>query len=244
MDLSGNQNPTQASEAKETERLSAFSDGVFAVAITLLVFDFKLPNAEQLSSTGQTLIAALLDQWVVYLAYITSFLTILVMWVNHHNLLRQIQRIDRMFLLINGLLLMLIAAMPFPTALVVAYIQQPAEQTLAAAIYSGVNLILAILFAVWWFYASYDRRLLAKNFNPQVVATIDKRFRVGPIFYVVTLGVAFVNAWVSVALCLLLAFFFALPSGLAFNNIRLARLSSIFHLPETTRQKSSSEFSE
>jgi uncharacterized membrane protein len=125
IDLGEDQNSTLASEAKETERLSAFSDGVFAVAITLLVFDFKLPNAEQLSSTGQTLIAALLQQWIVYLAYITSFLTILVMWVNHHNLLRQIQRIDRMFLLINGLLLMLIAAMPFPTALVVAYIQQP-----------------------------------------------------------------------------------------------------------------------
>jgi hypothetical protein len=127
---------------------------------------------------------------------------------------------------------------------VVAYIQQPEAQTLAAAIYSGVNLMLAILFAVWWFYASYGKRLLSKNFDPQVVATINKRFRVGPIFYVVTLGVAFVNAWVSVALCLILAFFFALPSGLSFNTIRLARLSSLLRLPEATRQKSGSEFSE
>jgi len=100
----------------ETGRLEAFSDGVIAVAITLLVLDIKVPHATDLG--GGTLLRALSHQWPVYLAYLTSFATILVMWLNHHNLFKQIKRVDHTLLLLNGLLLLGVTLVPFPTALI------------------------------------------------------------------------------------------------------------------------------
>ena len=204
------------SEDKETGRLEAFSDGVFAVAITLLVLDLKVPPFAQLTP-AQGLGSTLLNEWPAYLAYVTSFLTILIMWINHHNLFRQIKLIDHTFLLINGLLLMLVTVIPFPTSLLVEYIQTN-ERTTAAAVYSGTNIVLAILFATLWFYASYNNRLLDKKADPVAVRNISNQYRLGPLFYLVTFIVAFINAWISVGLCLLLALFFALPSSVVASN--------------------------
>jgi uncharacterized membrane protein len=201
----------QLVEDKETGRLEAFSDGVFSIAITLLVLNLKVPLLVDLH--GQTLRDALLNEWPTYLSYITSFLTILIMWVNHHNLFRQIKLVDHTFLLINGMLLMLVTAIPFPTSLLAEYIRNPDEQTTAAAVYSGTYIVLALLYGALWFYAAANNRLLGKKADPVVVRNISKQYRLGPLFYVVTFIVAFINAWLSVALCLLLALFFALPSS-------------------------------
>jgi uncharacterized membrane protein len=101
-------------EAKETGRLEAFSDGVFAIAITLLILEIKVPHAQELGP-GTGLGAALLRLWPSYLAFVTSFATILGMWVHHHRLFTHIRRIDHTFLFWNGLLLFLVTVVPFPT---------------------------------------------------------------------------------------------------------------------------------
>lgn len=135
-----------------TGRLEAFSDGVFAIAITLLVLDIHVPSPGD-SSGGPTLAQALLRQWPVYLAYVTSFLTILIMWVNHHAILARIKQTDHVLLFLNGLLLMSISVVPFPTSLVAGYLERPDRQ-LAAAIYSGTFVAVAVLFNLVRRYAA------------------------------------------------------------------------------------------
>ena len=96
----------------ETTRAEAFSDGVFAIAITLLVLDLRVPDPGHLTT------AALLGAWPHYFAYVVSFLTIGIMWMNHHTIMGHVARVDRPLLVINLLLLMGVVAIPFPTALV------------------------------------------------------------------------------------------------------------------------------
>ncbi len=191
-------------EEKETGRVEAFSDGVFAVAITLLIFTIQVPDHE----AGKTLLSQLGEQWPSYLAYITSFLTILIMWVNHHSLFRLISRTDQMFLLLNGLLLMVITFVSFPTELLARYIGTDDEQT-AALIYSATGILIAILYNVVWFYASRDLRLISKKADPAIVHSITHQYRFGPFFYLLAFVLAFVSVLASVALNLALAIFFA-----------------------------------
>ena len=196
-------------EEKETARIEAFSDGVFAIAITLLVLDIKVPHRDQLPE-GVRLIGALLKQWPTYLAYVTSFLTILIMWMNHHKLFQHIKRSDHMFLLINGLLLMGVTIVPFPTSLLAEYIEHPYARV-AAAIYSGMFVVTAVLFNILWRYAAHKGRLLVKDYDPQVVQKITDQYRFGPLLYIVAFGLSFVSVTASVGICVALAIFFALP---------------------------------
>jgi uncharacterized membrane protein len=91
-------------------RAEAFSDGVFAVAATVLVFAIAVPDVK-----AGLLANALLAEWPSYAAYVISFLTIVVIWVNHHALTDAIERFDRRLLFLNGLLLLTVGVIPFPT---------------------------------------------------------------------------------------------------------------------------------
>src|SRR5262245_38296079 len=121
-------------KARDKARLEAFSDGVFSIAITLLALDLKVPR-DQDPANETALGAALLAQWPAYLAFVTSFFTILVMWVHHHNLFRLLRRTDSSFLFANGLLLALVTAVPFPTSLIAEYLTTPSARV-AAAVYA------------------------------------------------------------------------------------------------------------
>jgi uncharacterized membrane protein len=193
---------------KETARVEAFSDGVFAIAVTLLVLELKVPHQEG----GPSLRAALLRQWPSYLALTTSFATIVIMWINHHMLFTHIRRVDRPLLLLNAAVLFGVTLVPFPTALAASYIQHQGEEV-AAAVLSGTFLMTAIAFNVLWRYASSVRRtppMLREPDNPQVRA-IHAQYRWGPAWYLAALAVAPFQAAVSVAINLALAVFFALP---------------------------------
>ena len=119
---------TPAERAMDTARLEAFSDGVFAVAITLLILNIVVPDPINAQGHGVNLAAELLARAPSYFAYIISFLFILIMWINHHTLFRYIVYSDQLLLLINGLLLMCVVAVPFSTSLLSTYLQHP-EQT-------------------------------------------------------------------------------------------------------------------
>jgi TMEM175 potassium channel family protein len=192
---------------KETGRIEAFSDGVFAVAITLLVLGIQPPQ-ELLPDTD--LSRKLFEQWPIYLAFAASFATIGIMWINHHRLFTHIKRSDNILLILNLLLLLVIVFIPFPTALVAQYLVHP-DQHLAALVYTGTSVILAIVFNLLWRYASYKNRLLDPKADRHAVDAITRQYRFGPLLYLLAFGVAWLSAPVSILMCLLLALFFALP---------------------------------
>jgi uncharacterized membrane protein len=137
-------------------------------------------------------------------------MTILIMWVNRHRIFRHIRRIDDTFLVLNGLLLMAVTIVPFPTAVVSSWILINGAVT-AAALYSGVFIAIAVLFNVMWRYAVKRGRLLGKHYNEVEVAAISRRYLLGPLWYVIAFALAFVNVLASVGMCLALAAYFALP---------------------------------
>ena len=196
------------SASKNTDRIEAFSDGVFAIAITLLVLDLKAPATSDLAGGG--LLAALLRQWPAYAALIISFLTILIMWMNHHTLFRHIARTDHAFLTLNGLLLLGVTVVPFPTALLAQYVQER-DASVAAALYSGLFTLIGVAFNLVWHYAAHNNRLLAADADPHAVRDITRSYRFGPLLYFVAFLLAFVSVPASVTLCMLLSISFALP---------------------------------
>ena len=145
--------PQQDAPQKEggTARLEAFSDGIFAVAITLLVLDLKVPTLTSFSPAA--LAEALLIRWPNYLTLVISFATILIMWVYHHNLFKAVKIPEKRLLFSNGLLLLLVTLVPFPTALVGNYLTTPAA-SVACAAYAGFFVLIDSAYnLLWWVVA-------------------------------------------------------------------------------------------
>jgi len=191
----------------ETGRLEAFADGVFAIAATLLILDVSV------RAPGAGLGQAVLHNWPEYAAYIVSFVTIGIMWINHHTCMRLIHAADRTFLVINLLLLMCIAFVPFPTNLIAAHLHDSGLR--AAALTYGVNLtITALFFNLFWFYAARGRRLIAAGADPKLISGISRSYIPGAPMYGAATLVALLSATASVALYALIAFFFLLESSI------------------------------
>lgn len=202
-------------EQKETGRLEAFSDGVFAVAITLLVLTIKIPGvdfpANKLPRDSE-LWNELVAGWPMIAAYLTSFATIGIMWLNHHRLSTHIKRVDTGLILLNLLLLLFIVFVPVPTALLAEYITQP-DQHVAALVYSGTYVLLACSFNLLWRHASHHNRLLGENADTRAVAAISRQYLSGPLIYLIAFALAFLNTLACVIFSFLIALFFALPGS-------------------------------
>lgn len=130
-------------ESGGTGRLEAFSDGVFAIAATLLVLEFSVGTAG-----GRDLGSALLHLWPAYLAYVTSFVTIGIIWINHHYCVETMARADRTLMFLNLLLLLTVAFLPFPTRLVAEYLRKDGEQAAVYA-YDATFVLMAIVYNTW-----------------------------------------------------------------------------------------------
>jgi TMEM175 potassium channel family protein len=191
-------------EGSGTDRLETFSDGVFAIAATLLVLELSVGG-----TTHGDLGHKLLHLWPGYLAYATSFLTIGIIWVNHHAIFELIGRSDRTLMFVNTVFLLVVAFIPFPTRLVAHYLTGPDERAAVLA-YDCTLLLMAVLFNVLWRYPR--RRLLRDDAPHELVAAIDRSFAPGIPIYAVILGVAFASATASVALTLAAAVFY-IPSS-------------------------------
>ncbi len=192
--------------ASETQRIEAFSDGVFAIAMTLLVLELKAPPAGNIP-----LATLLVRQWPSYVAFLVSFAFIGIMWINHHRLFTHIRRSSDVLLVLNLLLLLGVVAVPFPTAVLAAHLGQPGERT-AALLYSGTYVVIAIAFNVLWRYAtSSKRRLLGPDVDANSVEQISSQYAFGPLLYVVCFVLAWVSVSASLVLNVVLAGFFALP---------------------------------
>jgi uncharacterized membrane protein len=188
-----------------TNRLEAFSDGVFAIAATLLILNVVEPAGP----LGQGLVHI----WASYVAYAVSFVTIGVIWINHHGVMAQIAKVDRLFLLVNVIFLMLIAFIPFPTRLLAEHIMADGAQ--AAALAYGITLTgTALMFNVMWQYAAHDKRLLRENASERAVRGITRSFLPGPFIYLVATVSAVVSPQLSAMLYAAIALFYVLESSL------------------------------
>ena len=192
-----------------TTRLEAFSDGVFAIAATILVLEFSVNGAP-----GPRLGHALVGLWPSYLAYATSFLTIGVIWINHHHCVGTMARADRTLMFLNLLLLMTVAFLPFPTKLVAQYLQQSGERDAVYA-YDLTFVLMAIVYNVWWRYASTGRRLIGETVPESAVRAITRAFNPGIPMYALALLVAVFSPLASVAITFAVAAFY-LPSAALF----------------------------
>ena len=199
---------TELNDEKSTGRIEAFSDGVFAIAITLLILELKVPEPEAPGYAG--LLSALGRLWPSYLAFVMSFTVILVMWVNHHRIFSLVRRSDDAFLYWNGLLLLFVTIVPFPTAVLARYLlESEHEARIAAAVYSGMGVLSAIAFTALWRHAIRDERLLVPG-RREEVRELNDQYRFGPLAYLVAFALSFVSSWASVGVCLALALVFAL----------------------------------
>jgi uncharacterized membrane protein len=193
-----------------TGRLEAFSDGVFAIAATLLVLEFTV-------TSGPDLGHQLVHLWPSYLAYVTSFVTIGIIWMNHHHTVSLIARTDRTMLFLNNLLLLTVAFLPFPTGLVGTYLQAGSGEQAAALAYAGTLVVMAALHLVWWRYASVNRRLIADETPDSALRAVDRAYVPGLPMYGTVFVVAFFSPLAAVIITLAIAAFY-LPSAALFDR--------------------------
>ena len=199
-----------------TERTEAFSDDVMSIAATLLVLDLLVPARATLHTALAT---ALTEQWPAYAAYVTSFLVIGIIWVNHHVVFELIGVVDRLTLFLNLLLLMAVVAIPFTTALLSEYLTAGnGDARIAALAYSVVMLAVSVGFAVLYIYVTRNQALLAEGVDQQSVRASTLRFSVvGLLLYVGTLVVALFSAPLCLLAHLLIALYYC------FEQIRPTR---------------------
>jgi TMEM175 potassium channel family protein len=199
-----------ATDSSETYRLETFADAVFAIAITLLVIDIRLPPRpaiEQLGGLGM----ALRHLWPSYLGYLTSFAVIGIMWANHHNLMKLVDRLDHGFITLNLLLLLCVSFMPFPTAVMAEHLTDPKERAIAVAFYCGCFTITAVFYFLMWWHAAHRRRLIAPGVPDEAVRAITRAYAPGSILYLLATLLAFVHVAISLAIVLGLAILYMLP---------------------------------
>jgi uncharacterized membrane protein len=199
----------------ETGRVEAFSDGVFAIAITLLILEIKIPKPSDGALGNQ-----LLRQWPSYFAFLISFAFIGVMWINHHRLFTHIKRCNNTLMILNLLLLLGVTIVPFPTAVLASHIGFPDQRT-AALLYNGVYVFIAIIFNLLWRYAvSRNHHLLGKEVDKENVGRISKQYAFGPLLYLFCAALAWISVPASLGANVLLATFFALPPSHASKIVR------------------------
>jgi uncharacterized membrane protein len=193
------QHPKPPVVDKDTARMESFSDGVFSIALTLLVLELTVPKVADHQTSAQ-LWAALRDQWPSYFAFVTSFATVLIMWINHHGIFRLIRRSDGTLQFANGFLLLIVTVVPFPTSLLAKYLLTPAAPV-ACVVYGGTYVFIS---------AGYTLLLMAARrggghlLMPGSMDEVNHRFfscmYVGFPLYLISA----VAAWFSPALCLLI----------------------------------------
>ncbi|MHB1835797.1 MAG: TMEM175 family protein [Solirubrobacteraceae bacterium] len=188
-----------------TGRLEAFSDGVIAVAITLLALGLAV------SSDHAGLADALVDGWPRYVAYAVSFLTIGIIWINHHAMIGRLRQADHSILALNLVLLMTVAALPFTTNLMATYLGKPGA-SLATGVYSGSFLAMSIAFAVLNRHILLARPHLLKAELPiESRRLILRRSVLGLLPYAIATALAVVSAYVTLGICAALAAYYAFP---------------------------------
>jgi uncharacterized membrane protein len=226
---------TKSSQTKETSRVEFFSDGVFAIAITLLVLEL----IQILHSDTETdLLTTCLHHWQSFLAFFIGFTTILICWINHHVAFEFIHKVDTRFLWVNGFLLFVVTLTPFPTAVLAEYLQK--ESTIATAFF-GFNYLLISIAANGICSYAYNHHLVAEEdriyFNSYRLI-----YRYAIYYAVFAFFFCFISTWVSIGLYMILFILFATPKNLTsrLEKIRTSKrnkpkIKKIVHDEDSTK---------
>lgn len=191
-----------------TARLETFSDGIFAIAATLLILDVHRASG----SVTQGLIHA----WPSYVCYAVSFMTIGIIWANHNTVFSQIARVDRAFIMINVVFLMVIAFSPFPTRVFADSLRHGSRA--GGFTYGLTFTVMAICFGALWFYASVGGRLLSDEADPRVCSGISRSFAPGSVLYGAATLSSLISAYLAIALFAAIALFYVFESSLFGRN--------------------------
>ncbi len=191
-----------------TNRLEAFSDGVFAVAITLLVLDVHVPS-------GGHLWHQLAEQWPSFAAFFVSFWVIGIIWVNHHAVLDHLARADRGVLFLNLLLLFSIVFIPFSTSLLAEHLKSGEDEQVAAAVYSVSMTLMSLGFGFLWTYITNPKRRqqLGVELSDEQIRQTTRTFLIGNPIYAVAIAISFISSAVVLVIIALLALYYAVPWG-------------------------------
>lgn len=188
-------------------RLEAFSDGVFAIAITLLVLELKVPPP----GSGE-LGHELLQDWPSYAAYIITFITIGIIWINHHAAFSRLRAVDHSILMLNLLLLLTVSVLPFTTALMAEYLKESDGEGLAAGIYGASFLVMGGVFVLTNRQILLKRPQLQKEpIGPDAARQLLLFAALGQIPYVLAVALAVVSPYLTLAICALTAVYYSLP---------------------------------
>ena len=187
-------------------RIEAFSDGVFAVAITLLVLNLQVPQLAA-SVVSRELLPRLFELWPKLLLYVLSFVIVGIYWVAHHNTFNYIKRSDRILLWLNLLLLLCIVFIPFPTALIGQY----PEQQISVVIYGGTLVITGLVLQLLWWYATSNHHLVDRDIDPQLVQRATRRNLTAPLIYLLAIGVSFLSVQISLVFFILVPVLYIFP---------------------------------
>lgn len=196
-------------EGLSTQRLEAFSDGVFAIAITLLILEIKIPDSGTLAH--QSLFHYLSGIWPKYFAYVFSFVVIGIYWANHHYIFKLYKRTDHIFNILNVIFLMTISFLPFPTAIFGEYITDDVHRKAAVSFYAVGIYLPAVLWLIMWLYGSYEKRLLDRRLADSFIQYLTRLFYLSNFLYLMAIVVSLFSPMTSIILNIVLALLYLLP---------------------------------
>lgn len=196
---------------KETVRIENFSDAVFAIAITLLVLDLHVPDAEVVKS-GSDVWHYLQNEWPSFLAFTLSFFSIFIMWVNHHKIFKQIYSRNTAIMFSNGLILFLVSAVSYPTALLARFFNGEAS-SIVVALYTGIFVLINLSYNLLWFIASHNRKLLRPGITNLAIKKIRNNYLYGFPTYLIAFGLSFQFPAIALLISMGLLIFWAISSG-------------------------------
>jgi len=207
---------------KETTRVEAFSDGVFAIAITLLILEIKVPQVDMHMGNGQ-LFTLLINLWPSYFAFLLSFTAVLIMWINHHGFFKYLKTISAKFLYANGFLLLTVTFIPFPTAVLAEHINTPAANV-SSAFYCAVMVLVSIAYNLLWFTTAYKRALVKDEISDALIIKIRNAYWFGFVVYFASFVLSLFYAMAGLFLCISLWIFWIV---LDYNKIAIKSTNRI-----------------
>jgi uncharacterized membrane protein len=184
-------------QQKETIRIETFSDGVFCIAVTLLSLEIGVEVKHGINN--HDLAKELLAKWPIYLAYFISFINVLLAWIGHHSLFKKLYDTDSFVMISNGLLLMLVALVPFPTKTLGEFFQTDAFQT-AVIFYTAYFVLISLAYRLLWYAASRKRNLLVATVTEKEIKAFTRNENIGLVCNCVITATAFINPWLALSL--------------------------------------------
>jgi uncharacterized membrane protein len=202
-----------------TTRMEAFSDGIFAIAATLLVLDLAIPAV-----TSRDVGHELAKQWPTYVAYMVSFATIGNAWLNHSVITEYLDRADAILLRLNLALLFFVSVLPFPTHMLAEYLPNEGDERIAVTVY-GLNLLaISGFIAIVWHYALWQR-LVTKDNSEADVRALTSKLDPSLASYAVVIGIGLWRPGIAVVFYFAIALFMIIPFRTVLREVRRSRRS-------------------